>query len=461
MDANVLLLIKMNLEKFLYKKIPIWILLLTIILSVIIAILFASAAIRSKNVYKIAKTPEVIKNFFSGYYDPGLNTERFDNKKGFNFNLKISSKYPYLLLSRYDGDLKQSVVELVDLQEKKIIHKWIPNLKKLNNISKNKQINDLRKDHKLTRYVISHPFMFPNGDLLIHGQWTPVTKINLCSNIIWSLDYAFHHSLEKDNDNNFWIPFTIVPNSISAGLNNKIGPIHKHFIDDGIMKISSEGKVLFKKSVMEIFIENNLEKLIFPGQPSYDPIHLNDNQPVLYDSNNFKKGDVFLSLRSISIIVLYRPATNKIIWYKKNPWENQHDVDILNNQQISIFNNKNKIMFTKGQNIYRGNNIKNNNLLIYDFEKDKVLNNYENLFNKYNIQTPTQGLAEIMKDGSVFIEESDYGRLLYFSSDKELIFEYINRNSEGKIYPLKWFRIVNNIDKSFLHKISNDTCDEN
>ena len=117
-------------------------------------------------------------------------------------------------------------------------------------------------------------------------------------------------------------------------------------------------------------------------------------------------------------------------------------------------------MFTKGQNIYRGNNIKNNNLLIYDFEKDKVLNNYENLFNKYNIQTPTQGLAEIMKDGSVFIEESDYGRLLYFSSDKDLIFEYINRNSEGKIYPLKWFRIVNNIDKSFLHKISNDTCDE-
>ena len=86
MDANVLLLIKMNLEKFLYKKIPIWILLLTIILSVIIAILFGSAAIRSKNVYNIAKTPEVIKNFFSGYYDPGLKTERFDNKKGFNFN---------------------------------------------------------------------------------------------------------------------------------------------------------------------------------------------------------------------------------------------------------------------------------------------------------------------------------------------------------------------------------------
>ena len=451
----------MNLEKFLYKKIPIWILLLTIILSIIIAVLFASAATRSKTVFKIAKSPETIKNFFSGNYNPGLKSERFNKKKGFNFNLKKTSSYPYLLLSRFDGDLNQSVVELVNLKEKKIIHKWKPDLKKIDSIYKNKKIYELRKDHQLTRYVISHPFMFANGDLLIHGQWTPITKIDLCSNIIWSLDYAFHHSLEKDSDNNFWIPFTIVPNSISAGLNNRIGPIYRHFIDDGIMKISSDGEVLFKKSIMEIFIENNLENLIFPGEPSYDPIHLNDIQPVLYDGNNFKKGDVFISLRSISIIALYRPSTNKIIWYKKNPWVNQHDVDILNNNQISVFNNKSKIMFTAGQNIYRESDNRNNNVLIYDFKNDLVLNKYQNLFKKYDIRTPTQGLAEIMRDGSIFIEESDFGRLLYFGSDNDLIFEYINRNSEGEIYPLKWFRIVNNIDESFLHKINKNSCDEN
>ena len=37
----------MNLEKFLYKKIPIWILLLTIVLSIIVVILFGSAVTRS------------------------------------------------------------------------------------------------------------------------------------------------------------------------------------------------------------------------------------------------------------------------------------------------------------------------------------------------------------------------------------------------------------------------------
>ena len=273
-----------------------------------------------------------------------MKIKRFSNKKGL-YVYQPPNINEYLLLSRYDGDLKRSVVELINIKQEKIIYQWLPNLKKLNFNIKNEKINDLRKDHKLTRYTISHPWLFKNGDLLIHGQWTPLTKIDLCSNIIWSLDYAFHHSLEKDHQNNFWLPYTLTPNSVSAGLEDRQGPIQKHFIDDGIMQVSEDGKVLFKKSVMQILIDNNLQKLIFPGELSYDPIHLNDIQPAMFDGLNFKKGDIFLSLRSISIIVLYRPSNNKILWYKKNPWVKQHDVDILNTEQISIFNNKSKVVF--------------------------------------------------------------------------------------------------------------------
>ena len=237
--------------------------------------------------------------------------------------------------------------------------------------------------------------------------------------------------------------------------------ISKHFIDDGIMKVSGDGKILFKKSIMQILIDNNLQKLIFPGEPSYDPIHLNDIQPVMFDGPNFKKGDIFLSLRSSSIIVLYRPSNNKVLWYKKNPWVNQHDVDILNAEQISIFNNKSKVMFNNNQNIYDKKMKKNNNILIYDFKKNVVLNKYETLFEKYDIRTPTQGLAEIIEDGSLFVEESDYGRLLKFDSNGKLALEYINRGSNGKLYPLKWFRVVNNIDNSFVEKIDNNHCDTN
>ena len=168
------------------------------------------------------------------------------------------------------------------------------------------------------------------------------------------------------------------------------------------MKISNEGKFLFKKSIIQIFIDNNLEELIVSGQTNFDPIHLNDIQPVLFDGPHFKTGDIFLSLKNLSMIILYRPSTNKIIWYKRNPWIHQHDVDILNDNQISVFNNKNYFFS------FNKSNKKNNNVLIYDFDQDVIMNNYEKLFNKYDVRTPSQGLSEIMEDGSIFIEESEF-----------------------------------------------------
>ena len=37
------------------------------------------------------------------------------------------------------------------------------------------------------------------------------------------------------------------------------------------------------------------------------------------------------------MIILYRPTTNKVLWYQQGPWIYQHDVDILGNNEISIF----------------------------------------------------------------------------------------------------------------------------
>ena len=40
----------------------------------------------------------------------------------------------YLLLSRYDGDLNDGIVELVDLQNFQIIHTWNPDIDKFNDL---------------------------------------------------------------------------------------------------------------------------------------------------------------------------------------------------------------------------------------------------------------------------------------------------------------------------------------
>ena len=227
----------MDFEKFLYKKINLWILFLTIILSFIIIIWFGSLVLKSKTALKIAMIPENFKKIITGPNEKHIvvNENRFDGEKGFITYLP-SPKNKYLLLSRYDGDLKRSVVELIDLNKKKKVHIWKPNINKINSYSKlSKDLRtNLRKDSNLRRYQIIHPLLLKNGDLIIHGDFTPLTKIDLCSKMVWSLDYLTHHSIEKDQYS-YWVPFTFIPATINPGLDEKIGTSVRRFFDDGIM----------------------------------------------------------------------------------------------------------------------------------------------------------------------------------------------------------------------------------
>ena len=66
------------------------------------------------------------------------------------------------------------------------------------------------------------------------------------------------------------------------------------------------------------------------------------------------------------MILLYRPSTNKIIWKKTGPFFHQHDVNILDNHRISVFNNNSKDFVD--DNIVDGHN----EVIIYDFKTDEV-----------------------------------------------------------------------------------------
>ena len=56
-----------KLEKFLSKKISLWILFLTIIISIIFAIFFGSVVLRSKTAANITRIPENLENLLRDF----------------------------------------------------------------------------------------------------------------------------------------------------------------------------------------------------------------------------------------------------------------------------------------------------------------------------------------------------------------------------------------------------------
>ena len=271
-----------------------------------------------------------------------LKTKRFKNSSGFEGS--PVEKETYLLLARYDGNKKRSFVELIDLRSFEVKKIWNPDIDKIHNLvdTSYPEHEHLKRDRHAKRYLMTHPFLTKDGGLIFHHN-SPLVKIDKNSELVWqNQEDQFHHSIEQDHQGNFWVPTHVFPYQLDK---KHIGEEYGTFFDDAITKVSPDGKILFQKSVSKILLENN-KKLFDRGFHS-DPIHLNDIQPVLSDGQYWKQGDLFLSLPGRSTIILYRPSTNKIIWMGIDHTTSQHDINILDDHRISIFNNNGIAFITK------------------------------------------------------------------------------------------------------------------
>jgi len=429
-----------------FKKIEIWILYLTILLSILFAIGFGTLVRHemlggkglksiglgwvSKTALFFAEIPSNAKKITLNLKGPLLE-DRFLSLDGFNGT--PNSEETYLLLSRYDGDLKEGIVELVDLRNFEILHTWNPDIDALNNmVEKVGEFENLQRDFGNSRSILMHPKLTSDGGLLF-GWRAPLRKIDACSNLVFQNSHdMFHHSIETDIEGNVWVPSFMYPYGSTT---KKAGGSR----DDGIVKISPDNIILFEQSLSDIFLDNGLEYLLFSvGDNGFnnDPIHLNDIQPVNFDGEFWKKGDVFLSLRHQSMVLLYRPSTNKIIWKGTGPFFHQHDIDILDSQRISTFNNNSKD-FVNGD-VVDGHN----EVIIYDFKTNEYSLYLKESLVLNDVRTITEGRSEILTNGDLFIEESNYGRTLYFNTDGSLRWTHVNRAGDGNVYGVGWSRIL-------------------
>ena len=391
------------------------------------AIIFASVPINFRKIIK----------FGSLNLDKPLPQIKHENKEKLKRYIP-KKRNALLVLPRYDQSLARSVVEVIDLINFEVLHTYKHNVAEMHaKVENNIEFPRLKIDNSPIRFLYQHPLILDDGSMI--GVSDIAYKIDFCSNLQWINDEEiFHHSLMLDHEDNIWV---------GGQMNPKSKYVKKYSLenydDDSIIKINTDGKILFNKSVTEILIENKLvsDKFALSSYLSNekDPIHLNDIEPALTDTEYWKKGDLFISIRNQNAIFHYRPSDNKVLNYITGPFTRQHDVDIISDNEISIFNNNNSVVDNE-----------HSEVLVYNFQSKKFKKLFNDQLKKSNFKTDTNGLSEIFKDGALMAEETNHGLILLINNEGKKELELINKADNGLIGSFSWSRIIE--DDIFIKK---------
>ena len=173
-----------------FKKVEIWVLFLVILLSILLVFGFGvlvrqelvgsvKAGWISKTALSIADIPANLRSMQNGLKEEN----RFTDSGGFLG--KPNEQESYILLSRFNGDIKEGVVELVDLTSFEVLHSWNPDIDQFNSLTSQKdEFQYLGRDRNNSRSILRHPQLTSDGGLLFKHT-TPLRKIDACSNLIF------------------------------------------------------------------------------------------------------------------------------------------------------------------------------------------------------------------------------------------------------------------------------------
>ncbi len=339
----------------------------------------------------------------------------------------------FLLFSGPDRSDRGNVVKLIRISDAKVLAQWNPDWKVIFQRMTDKKF---KKKGGLLNQQALHPLPLPGGDIVFNTSFGMV-RLGPCSGRpVWVLDEVIHHSNELDDEGTIW----------TGGLSSEgfsDNPYLKERIrDDAIVRVSQDGKVLERYSIAKILRSNDLESLLMGTNGEWlqtDPVHLNQVRRAERDTAYWRRGDLLLSMRHNSTVMIFRPSTGKIVWYRQGPWMNQHDADFIDDHRISVFDN----------NVYSGGPEEqpfmvkgdSNQVFVYDFATGAATQPYAKLLSQAKPATAFEGRARILPDGGLFVEETSLGRILRFTSDR-LLWSYVNDVDATRIGVLSWSRYL-------------------
>lgn len=330
----------------------------------------------------------------------------------------------FLLATLYDPERRKPFVRLIRLADGATIREYHPDVDALTRL-----VRETAPPTAILQGGIfrpGHPDLMDDGGLVFASN-DMMVRTDVCDRTVWTRP-GHHHSIERNERGDIWTP-AVLTGQGRAGA----GPT---FRNDGVTLTTPAGQTLYSRSLSEIFLDNRLEALLL-GQPYQDdPFHLNDVEPVAEDGPYWKRGDLFLSLRHLSMVMLFRPSSGKVIWSKIGPWLGQHDVNVLDDHRIVVFDNR--TTFGSEGSWVEGHSRE----LVYDFSDGSISSPWEAGFRRWDLAVGSNGRGTPLPNGDLFVEDTVRGQALRMSENGDLRWRVVNADDQKRRYWMFWSRYL-------------------
>lgn len=260
--------------------------------------------------------------------------------------------------------------------------------------------------------------LFPNGDLLAIFEGIGIVKLDKDSNVIWKRDDGEHHDLDVQDDGTIYV---LTRKAHVVRRINSQTPV----LEDFITVLNPDGKHVRSLSVLEAFEKSQFEVVMKVNgmRRRGDLFHTNAIE-VLDGSHadqgpQFRKGNVLVSLRSLSVIAIVDMDVGEVVWALSGMWLMQHDPTLLPNGNILIFDNMGYGVGRKSK-VLEFDPLTQEEIWMYAGDAERPF------------YTQMCGAAERLPNGNTLITESDYGRAFEVSLSGDIVWEYLNPERAGE-----------------------------
>ena len=277
-------------------------------------------------------------------------------------------------------------------------------------------------------------YLFPNGDVLFNIEFLGLARLDAKGDVIWRVDRRTHHSVTPDENGNFWVceAVWVETEELRKG---RFPGLTLPLVEDRVLLVSPEGKILEQISILEIVFESELKDLVWRigKMRSGDILHLNDveslSTAMAAEYPMFEAGDLLVSLRFLDAVFVVDPDTKKVKWSAHEPFMNQHDPDFIGDGWISVFDNH-------GDESLDGSFLGGSRLLALRphtgesrgiYPREPSGSEHERYF-----YTLRGGKAQQLENGNWLITESQSGRVFEIDGDGKTVWEWVHtRRADG------------------------------